>query len=103
MRRHNRNTVDRNAQVLLDGSPATPAAVLRLDDPALPIFEEPGTGSEIVVPAESLVLLEFTPERAKHRLGPATGSEFSLCVHHGPVILRRAIAAQIFLQGVACL
>lgn len=57
----NRNATGRNAQVLLGGAPATPSRVLRYDDPTAPIALTLGTGAEIVVPAESLVLVEFAP------------------------------------------
>lgn len=57
----NRNVVDRSAEVLLYGSPATPTRILRYDDPTAPILEESGTVSSVVVPAGSLLLLEFDP------------------------------------------
>ena len=55
----NRNLVDRSAEVRLYGSPAIPTRILRYEDPTAAIVEEPGTVSSLVVPAQSLLLLEF--------------------------------------------
>jgi len=58
----NRNTSSRSASVALDGAPTTPTTVYVFDgtdDPALPLRTVAPSGSDIELPAESLVVAEY--------------------------------------------
>ena len=69
----NRNAEARTARVRLGGAARIPSRMLVYDDPSAAIAEVPGSASEVVVPAASLVLLEFDPAPVPAANGPGRG------------------------------